>query len=84
MKKMKFDHGWQKFDPRKPKRANYRLKKKEALFLRTLRTFPGNVYSVFHNFLTFLLEGAEPVHLLSALIEEHSGEDFNIENDSFL
>ena len=74
---------------KKAKNSELLAQRKEALFSRTLRTFPGNACSVFHNFLTFPLEGClstrvEPVHLLSALIQEHSGEYFNIENDSFL
>ena len=56
---------------KKAKNSELLAQRKEALFSRTLRTFPGNACSVFHNFLTFPLEGClstrvEPVQLLSA------------------
>ena len=61
---------------KKAKNSELLAQRKKALFSRTLRTFPGNACSVFHNFLTFPLEGClstrvEPVHLLSALVKEH-------------
>ena len=65
-----------------------RLKEKKHCSQEPLE-FLGTAYSVFHNCLTILLKEClstrvEPVQLLSALIQEHSGEDFKIENDSFL
>ena len=56
---------------KKAKNSEILAQRKEALFSRTLRTFPGNACSVFHNFLTFPLERClstrvEPVQLLSA------------------
>ena len=75
-------------DPRKPKIANYWLKEKKHCSQEPLE-FLGTAYSVFHTCLMILFEEClstrvEPVQLLSALIQEHCGEDFNIENDSFL
>ena len=52
---------------KKAKNSELLAQRKEALFSRTLKTFPGNACSVFHNFLEECLSPrVAPVHLLSA------------------